>query len=515
MPATNTMPHEASQLLERCVNTWSLHQPTSFSWTTGLFMPGVENLTEEGIHQGLDAFRELLRFVEQSPQRDRVGALFHAEMKRAVLQKIHQLESHLRNLIYCRPYDTIIAMKLVQLRRLNGDLPGDVVKEGLRNIRQIFVEKRRRYDRGDLLVSDSDAVVSARLAEAFDELAVQWREPSRAGEVARVMSSPDTVKRANVSPSRKLLVMAGHNQQRSLQDWIELLSSLIQDDIQILNDLQGTRDGLAEVNVQQKWDAAAWFTEPESKHLGSPLLWTHHVLQTLGDRLGRVLPLSTIQVVIRRSDGIIDTIAPEALYLADRKTAGLFLNWQRDETEGPMPRRQLLYLAFLVAHELVPGHHTQYAGFDETQAFLMDPYGSEGWAVYAERFVTQIDPSAAAVLSYQRIRRLLPCLLTLFNVVSGKEEVRDYLSDLCASCPSLAAEVRRPNFLRAMRHSNLTYGIGLAETEAELRRLRRDVPASVTDYELYSAFLAPGPISTRAAAQLARYNLSGVLPERA
>jgi len=214
---------------------------------------------------------------------------------------------------------------------------------------------------------------------------------------------------------------------------------------------------------------------------------------------------------IVRASPLLNLLVPDALFLRSAARGGRLVLSTRLYSDGrPLSRRDRLYLALIAAHELTPGHQEHaWRGASSPVAPLSDmapdSAGLEGWAVYAERAVGEIDRSAVAVCAYQMLRRLIPATLRLTYLDSGAKAVAALREKIVARHPHVPREL----LLQPRSNKHLPYAFGFVETERQLLR----VQDACGDRRLArNAYAAQGPIGAASAARLAIDSLRGEKP---
>jgi hypothetical protein len=245
--------------------------------------------------------------------------------------------------------------------------------------------------------------------------------------------------------------------------------------------------------------------QPRSKHLPVHWYrsgWRRHTRPS--ERLRNTAPLAACQ----RASPILSLLVPEALFFpapVEHVPGRLVMSGHFHERTRTVSRHDRLYCALVVAHEVCPGHHEHAwrrsdAPFADYGDFLYNPIGIEGWAIYAERAIADVDAFAGAVCNFQIIRRLLPAALTLARLNRGAHIATALLGKIVDECPVLKPEI---GMAGRVRDTSLVYAVGLIETERELATLH-DRPELGSNWsKLCESYLMQGPITPSSAGRLA------------
>ncbi|NOK60648.1 MAG: hypothetical protein GFH27_549297n248 [Chloroflexi bacterium AL-W] len=305
---------------------------------------------------------------------------------------------------------------------------------------------------------------------------------------------------------------------KPLDWWQSTLVERLWIEVETLNQAEAQGDTLQAAATASDWNYEVWGHPQETnKALPDEPKDPYHILGWITQAYNSLQTSLTEHNIINTSPPtsiavappITQILVPEALFL--RVTHGnspgqLLVSPLLLQRQQPLLRREFLRLAIIAAHELCPGHYQHVdqqskSIFAPYFDFLQNPIGFEGWAVYGERFITHIDPSAQAISSYHLIRRLLPNALIFTNIYRGREEANKLLQQVIRQCPSLAPSAGRPGFLS---ESSLVYAIGLIETETSIEELRAHLGSEVDRAETYRRYLSQGPIAPSAVVKLAK-----------
>lgn len=484
---------KAQQVLTEYHHWYLKNQPVAAGFQQQTLLPGFDDLGPLAFQRQKEELQQLqLQARTCAPLNTHERLLLH-EMHIGIQHRLHQLEApplgHMQ-------LDALMVMTLLPLLQDPTAVPEDLLQDKLSGMQHAL---QMQLDAG--VCTERDLQTAPMLQHALHVLRQTDMRPLT---LALLDAVEGLLQRRHVQGTPEGQVLTGERleaqlqcvgSQLSLTQWLDLLQEALHAELERINTVSGTPDALVVCSQQVEWDASMWGASQQESPEHPTLVWLRQVHRVLSQHA--FVPIQGVKLEV--GPELMTVVAPEALFLP-APTSTLWINPNMVKRQTPLTRREKLYLASLVAHEIL-GHHQHDLGSQQSPAqphlqVLQNPFTLEGWAVHAELAVLQVDPTATAVVGYQRFRRLLPPVLTLTQLLQGPQAVKQLVRALVRQCPDLLPEFQRPNFLPFMRRSNPTYGVGLIEVEYQLLKQQRRHP-HLTVPQLHQMFTGIGPISAR------------------
>ena len=186
--------------------------------------------------------------------------------------------------------------------------------------------------------------------------------------------------------------------------------------------------------------------------------------------------------------------------------------WPEDAPLRALSVEQCAYLASVVGHELVPGHHEHFEATYEELAANMDVLqaatGLEGWALHVEGMLPGLlqgcalvpNPAMTRLALVQRILSLAATLIWLMRA-QGRGEIATERVALIASQLPASEAARIVELTEPSRAAQPHYGLGVLDVEKVLRELTIKLGNERLAIDRY---MRAGPIAPNLAGALSR-----------
>lgn len=141
------------------------------------------------------------------------------------------------------------------------------------------------------------------------------------------------------------------------------------------------------------------------------------------------IPMPEVKIV----PDFLSFIVPEALYIPGNEVfkEGYLLISEKVFEQQTLSTNYIYYLDRILTHEII-GHHQHYVkskeGIIDIVYPIINAYTLEGWAVFCEN--EYFKKRDSTLLIYNKIKRILPIVLTLSRLYEGTTESNQLLNDL-------------------------------------------------------------------------------------